>query len=195
MNHLMIDMETLSVKEMPVVTSLAAVEFDLLSGETGDEFYQTIDLDSALDAGFHIDSGTLQFWLSENPEYLRKCLKDSIPLENVLRNFSAFMYHKNRDIKVWASGTDFDIGILRQLYSKFRIDIPYYFRNARDARTMRFVAEFMNIDIDYKSMQTGMRHHPLDDCKYQIKWVSEIFHQLNKMNKQLIDNLSIYEKE
>ncbi len=49
--HLMLDIETMGNESYSAITSIGAVEFDIETGETGDEFYVVVGLQSCLDAG------------------------------------------------------------------------------------------------------------------------------------------------
>lgn len=51
MKHIMLDIETMGNQSYSSILSIGAVKFDLNTGETGDEFYTTIDLKSCLDLG------------------------------------------------------------------------------------------------------------------------------------------------
>ena len=57
--HYMIDLETLGVSPGSVISSIAAVQFDINTGEIGRQFYKNIDLQQSLDNGFTINAETL----------------------------------------------------------------------------------------------------------------------------------------
>ena len=59
----MVDIETLGVSNNSVILSLAAVEFNKSTGETGKKFYKKISIESCLEAGLVIDADTLQWWM------------------------------------------------------------------------------------------------------------------------------------
>ena len=85
LGHLMIDIETLgiNISKNIVILSIAAVEFDLKTGELGREFYERVDIQSCLDLGMKVDASTLFWWLKQNPisknELFNGCLLYTSP--------------------------------------------------------------------------------------------------------------------
>ncbi|OFC62613.1 3'-5' exonuclease [Candidatus Erwinia dacicola] len=67
MNNIMIDIETLGKKRGCPVLSIAAVQFDPLSGKTGDIFYERMSIDAALSYGMP-ETSTLQWWDRQSAE-------------------------------------------------------------------------------------------------------------------------------
>ena len=65
-NDVMIDIETLGTDPGSVILSIGAVEFDLKTGKTGEEFYQWIDLESSSNKGFSVSAGTIKWWMMQN---------------------------------------------------------------------------------------------------------------------------------
>jgi hypothetical protein len=137
MKDLMIDIETLGNKSGSVILSLAAVEFDLDTGETGVmEFYQKIELQSALDAGLKINASTLQWWMEQKPEALKELFSgEPNSLEVVLSQFTTF-YNMLDNPRVWGNGARFDLGILEDAYEAIGQNVPWGFRSEMDVRTL-----------------------------------------------------------
>ena len=65
MNHVMLDLETLDTKTTAVFPSLAAIPFDIETGEMRKPFYQKITIQSALGIGLTIGADTIQWWMSQ----------------------------------------------------------------------------------------------------------------------------------
>ena len=76
----MLDLETMGRKSNSALVSIGAVEFNLLTGETGREFYKVIDLKSCLDLGLQVEASTIYFWLTEASQAAR----DAIAKDNKL---------------------------------------------------------------------------------------------------------------
>ena len=66
MNNIMLDIETLGDVSYSSILSIGAVKFDINTGETGDTFYVTVDLQSCLDAGLIITASTFNWWLEKD---------------------------------------------------------------------------------------------------------------------------------
>lgn len=66
MKDIMVDLESMGVGNNPALIQIAAVQFDINTGEIGNIFDMKIDLQSSLDAGLEISAGTVKFWMT-NP--------------------------------------------------------------------------------------------------------------------------------
>jgi len=181
MNNLMIDLETLGNKSGCVITSIAAVEFDLYSGLTGREFYKTISIDSCLKTGLFIQEDTLKWWFDQDKEAQLGMFKDTSSLQNVLHDFRTFITSLGtKDLQVWGNSNRFDLGILAQAYYvNGDKEIPWKYTLERDVRTLvMFVPK-----IKAAEQFIGVKHNPIDDCKHQISYCSKIY-------SLLMENLS-----
>lgn len=176
MKDLMIDIETLGNKSHSVILSLAAVEFDLDTGNTGKEFYKKIDLQSCLDAGLKINASTLQWWMEQKPEALKELFNGATPLEVVLSNFRDFytLQCGTPFPRVWGNGARFDLGILEDAYEAIGQNVPWGFRSEMDVRTLVAFAP----DIKKNLVFEGVAHNPLHDCYHQIKYCCETWKTL-----------------
>lgn len=174
-NAIMLDIETMGNQSDSAILSIAAVEFDIETGETGDEFYENIDLQSCLNAGLTVNASTIYWWLKQD-DHARKSLCNSNPLTlvNALDKFSDFCSKKS--YYVWANSPVFDCAILKNAYDKIGFTIPWKFWNERDVRTLVSFAP----DIKNEFVFEGTAHNALDDCKYQIGYCHEIWKHICK---------------
>lgn len=160
MNHVMIDLETLGTDHNSVFLSIAAVRFDLDTGETHpNTYYKNIKLHSALSHGLEVDAKTIQWWLTQNHDIMLKMFDHPSDLVYVLNDFDLWM---GKDKIVWGNSARFDLGILANAYKKIGMPHPWDFRNERCYRTL--ISMFPYIEID----KPKNAHDPLIDCKYQI---------------------------
>lgn len=67
MNNIMFDIETLGKKRGCPVLSIAAVQFDLQTGNVGDTFYERMSCDAALTYGLP-EISTLEWWDKQSSE-------------------------------------------------------------------------------------------------------------------------------
>lgn len=178
LNDLMIDLETLGTKVGSVITSIGAVQFDLRTGEVGKQFYQRIDIQSSLNHGMKVDAGALKFWF-EQPDHSRlELTKDGMTLGEALYKFRVFLQELGTaDLKVWGNSNRFDLGALESAYSAIKQEIPWYFRNERDVRTLVAFAP----DIKKNAVFKGTQHNAIDDCLFQIGYCSEIYNRLTNV--------------
>jgi len=180
MNDIMLDIETLDTEGYPVILSIAAVEFDITTGGTGDEFYKVINLRSSLDHGFNLSADTLLWWMEKDELLRKKFCKDSKVLFSIKDAlvglddwFSDWSYRKQS--QVWGRGPSFDQAILRNAYRKLGFSgVPWNVKNERCVRTM----EMLYPEIKANHVRTGMDHDPSSDCKNQIAYVCEIYKRI-----------------
>jgi hypothetical protein len=159
----MIDIETLGTAHSSIFLSVAAVPFDLKTrAYKGKEFfYKTVELNSAMKAGLTIDPSTLQWWLNQKPEVMKLMFKDAQPLEEVLKDLSAYFKAKGL-IYPWGNSASFDLGILTNAYQKIGLPVPWKFYNERCYRT---VVSLFAQNVPKKPENA---HDPVADCHYQL---------------------------
>ena len=168
---IMIDIETLSTHKNASIIEIAAVEFDEETGETGKTFDVLIDPNEWSKNDRHIDGSTIQWWMGQsanaqkrfmkNEDAKYKSLKDCLlDLKNFISDTSVF---------VWGNGASFDISILEDAYEYFNIEIPWKYYNVCDVRTI--VKLNPKIKNTYKFI--GVKHSAVDDCIYEIGYLTE----------------------
>jgi len=184
LGHLMIDIESMGNKSRSAIVSIGAVEFDINTGETGREFYETISLQSSMDAGLYLNGSTILFWMGQSEKARREIIEAKDSLSKALFNFREFVQSLNpSELKVWGNSARFDLGILEDAYIALKHkEVPWNFKNERDVRTL--VGFAPEIKEKYKKedianlIPNGILHHPLTDCKLQILYCTEIWNKL-----------------
>lgn len=182
--NVMIDIETLSTHTNAVVIEVAAVEFNKVTGEIGEVFHQRVKNDYwFLLRNRHIDPSILKWWMQQSEE-ARKNLIEEKETDNdiitILELLNAFIircdnpcYEKDvdeRTVTVWGNGSTFDISILQNLYEDVNIlPIPWKFWAVNDVRTI----VSLNPKVKENCKFEGTKHCAVDDCKHQIKYLSE----------------------
>jgi hypothetical protein len=178
MSNVMIDLETFGIKQGSAIVSIAAIEFNPVTGKEGRSFYQKIDIQSAIDKGLTIDGETIIWWFKQHESVRSQLYTTDGKLNEVLTNFTAFMRSINsnpKDVKVWGNGSSFDLGLLSHAYNVCKMEIPWHFWNERDVRTI----VDLNPNVKRLTPFVGIQHHPLEDCRHQIKYVCGILSTLN----------------
>ena len=170
--HLMLDLETMGTDSYSSIVSIAAVEFDINTGKTGNEFYSNVCLQSCLDSGLHVSGDTVMWWMSQSDEARNGLLDERHKLDVVLKAFSIFC---DRRYYVWGNSASFDCGILKNAYEKLKMPVPWDFWNERCVRTL----SILKPDIKRNFKNIGTPHNALDDCKFQIGYCSKIWASIN----------------
>lgn len=165
---IMIDLETLGVRDDCVVTQIAAVHFKIDPFEVVSIFDKYISVQSSLDNGQTIDAETLLWWVRTNPVKLGYFLnrqKEEYPASLAL---TKLMHWVPGDVPIWSRGTDFDIGILKNMCRRYDIHVPWRYNLVRDFRTVH--------DLFSESTPEGIvnpnPHDALSDAIYQVALLS-----------------------
>jgi len=173
----MLDLETMGKKSNSVIVSIGAVEFNMETGETGREFYEVVDIQSCLDLGLKVEGSTIYFWLEQNQKAREAICHEPKHLSVVVQLFHNWMNDCIQHVNIWGNAARFDIGKLEDAnVACGYINNPWYFRSERDVRTLVAFAPDVKTNMPFE----GIEHSPIDDCKHQIKYCSEIWNR--KMN-------------
>ena len=181
----MLDLETLGTDRDAAILTIGAVQFDLATGKTGEEFLFKVDPQSCFDVGGSITWSTLEFWMNQDEDAVKSLSGLRISIKEMLERLNDWVQdiisEEGKNVKIWTKGTDFDIGILYFYYSKFKgIDPVWKYWNPRDARTaVEMYSEGKEIENGMKKDINGVLHNAIDDCKQQIKYCSKIYKILN----------------
>lgn len=181
--HYMIDLETLGVTPHSVITSIAVVQFDILTGSISREFFGNIDIQTSLDLGFTINGDTLEWWFSQ-PNRL-EMFRNKQPIKKILKDLEEFLigYNTKKEEQtkkrtyVWGNGSSFDLGILASAFTRCDMNIPWLFYNERDVRTLVSLIP----EVKKNMVNNGTPHNALDDCKFQIAYCCEIWKKLKSL--------------
>lgn len=177
MNHIMLDLETLSTAHNAAIVSVGAVLFDPENNRLGKEFYQVVALSDDPKDGV-IDASTVRWWLTQSDDARAVFASGTAkPLKEILSNFSHFVEeYCGIQAQVWGNGATFDNVILSAAYRRHGLKLPWSFRNDRDVRTVvELGLALRNFDAKAIISQSGMAHHALDDARYQAQYVCAIY--------------------
>lgn len=171
----MIDLETLGNGHNAVISTFAAVLFDLQTGAVMSQFYHRIDAQSCVSMGMEFDASTINFWLSQGKEATHEITCDPRKhISEVLVAFSEWCNGLPKDTTIWSNGIHFDLVILKSAYIMCMLNAPWDFRNERDVRTLVAFAPDIKKVIPF----TGVKHHALHDCIYQSLYCSVIYNAI-----------------
>ena len=176
--HVMIDTETLGRTPGSVARSVAAVEFDPQTGETGRQKVWKIDLADSIRYGFKVEASTLKWWMMQSDEARREFVEGAeTPLEDFLEDFMQFIAatDEGNDFTLWCLQLDFDVAMLRSMYSWYNLNVyrcdeevlPWNFRKVRDVRPYMDALDSAGL----LPPKVADRHTPLADCLAQINCV------------------------
>ena len=189
MKDLMIDFETLGLKENAVLLSIGACAFDPATGEIGETFYCAID--PRTQHGREIDAGTALWWMGQDeaarrkitdavknadllpsleldtPEYDEAFNNAALPINHVAMAFSAYVEQFGDNVRCWSNGA-VDHAWLNSMMTYSGFTNPIKFWNQRDYRTIK------GMYPDTKAEDFGQAHNALDDAIKQTKHLCAI---------------------
>lgn len=184
MNHLMIDIETLSTQPNAVICAIGAVFFEPSTGKIGPSFYQTIDPRTSQNCGAHISADTVMWWLKQDKEPISELVDARSHELDVVLDLSAFIEDTfpettRKSLKVWCKGGSFDFPIIKSAFERSSIQglptPPWHYWNECCFRSLLAVAGV----IGYAPHpRRSVAHNALTDAIYQAEQVCEIWQRL-----------------
>lgn len=182
MNDIMVDLETMGTRKTSVITTLAAVQFNLQTGEIGKTFSVNIDMDSAHEAGLTMDVSTIKWWMRQDGDIRAKMFVDASPISQALIAFSEWIMdireeqlkepEELRGLKFWGNSASFDLGILENAYYACKLVVPWGYREEFCYRTA------INLFPELKQLvniEQSNHHVAVEDAKWQSKNLSAIY--------------------
>jgi exodeoxyribonuclease VIII len=183
--QIMIDFETLSLKENAVLLSLGACMFDPDTGEIGYTFYCKID--PRTQPGRDISASTVIWWLGQDQAARDKVLSSvaaadaladggddeklyeaaALPINHVAMAFNGWVESLDVDVECWSNGA-VDHARLASMFEYSGFKNPIAFWDQRDYRTLKAMYPGIKAD-DY-----GVAHDALDDAIKQAKHLCKI---------------------
>lgn len=188
---IMVDIETLGTNSDSTVIQIAAMAFDIKTGEVKDEFNKIADIEKNK-LPIKATGSTIKWWLNTNADLFKKLLLEG----DVSSEAMIYMFHKwinnlesgNHDIKdvyLWGNGILFDNKIIQHQMEMVGLNYPIFYRNDRDVRTIVDLAGVKS-GLSEKELKAKFNdeslvaHNAFDDVIYQIGLVSGCYNMLIK---------------
>lgn len=195
--HTMGDLETWGVEPGCDLRSIGFVMFNPATGQFGDEFYVAVDGGEAY--GLVREPKTVEFW-DDQPEEAKAKFANPVDLKEGLQRLSDWLAERNPEhhsdpvlyTRFWCMGPQFDEAILAAAYRAVGLPVPWYYRAARDVRT---IIEAVGLDPKNDIPNFGTEHYAIDDAKAQILGVRDAYGKLlsnavfGKIEREIIRDL------
>ncbi|KON87468.1 hypothetical protein AF332_11945 [Sporosarcina globispora] len=175
----MVDIETLGTGSNATIFQIAAVAFNIETGEHCSKFNMIADISKS--RKLNVDGSTLKWWLNTNKELLTDLLnKGEESSEDLLSKFNNWLMYLTsdlRDIYLWGNGILFDNKMIQQQLTDSGEVYPIFYKNDRDVRTIVDLAGkklgITEQELKDKFKDDKLVHHDaFDDVKYQINLVA-----------------------
>ena len=189
----MTDIETLGTNSDSTIFQIAAIAFDIETGEHLAKYNRIADIGET-DA-LKVTGATLKWWLDTDKELLHRLLNggEGSP-EATLRDFHEWLcYLKSEedgfgdvnDVYLWGNGILFDNKMIQHQFESLGLKYPIFYRNDRDVRTIVDLAG-KKLGLTEKELkekfndETLVKHDAFDDVVYQINLVVECYKLLTE---------------
>ena len=174
MTEVMIDIETFSCKPNAMIATIGAVKFQSSTGKIQEQYYEKIKINDKDIEFFHQSMDTLLWWKKQSKESNTDifCKDGRIELKDALVKLCDFI---PKEAKIWAKGPDFDCVILSTAFEYYGLEIPWFYWNKRDLRTLMDISN--SKDADFQHLLVN-RHNALQDCIHQVKIVKSCYDKI-----------------
>lgn len=179
----MLDLETMGNTPGAAILSIGAVF--IKEGKLAEEFYMRTSLESCMEGGLTCDASTIVWWMKQD-EDARKSITttESKHIGEALvamHEWARIACGGDFDtIEVWGNAATFDVVIIEEACRRMNYMIPWKFRGHRCYRTMKNA--FPNVP---KPDFVGVKHHALDDAKFQALHLINIFNHINRLQNMI----------
>jgi hypothetical protein len=187
--NIMLDLECCdALVPDPAIIELAAIHFDLDTGETLGSFTTPINYQSCIDHGLKTSKDGLA-WVNANiRSTLTKSEESSIVLSHALFKFSKFLrdsIQRNAEkrmasglssdrsqLMIWGNGAVADNVWIASAYRACDMERPWKFYNDMCVRTfVKQCAYMTGKDFARNEAFKGKKHVALDDCLHQVSYL------------------------
>lgn len=180
----MIDIETMGANPNAPILSIGVVACNLDTGAQDKGLVLNIDFRSAF-YNRTPDPDTIEWWLGQSKEAQEALIKrETVTIVEALKQVAAYIDEHLpgkttspngafKDRVIWANDPDFDLTILSTAMKQFHIQVPWPFWAGRSCRTLCAVVDGVMRRSNFP--REGTHHSALDDCRYQIEYISEMW--------------------
>lgn len=171
----MIDLETLGRAPGVAIIQIAAVPFNINTGEiSSNTFKMSIGKGPQIKFGYKWDTNTIRWWEKENSKLFKELSNSKNHYVAVAIAFQKWFRSlpDNQNIRVWGNSNRFDLGILEGWYIKsigFKFQPFWNTWLENDCRTLSNLKPEIKRNLKF----IGIKHNAIDDCKHQIKYCNQ----------------------
>lgn len=190
--HLMLDIETMGNTPGAAIISIGAVF--IKEGKLAEEFYMRTSLESCMQSGLTCDPSTIVWWMGQDEDARKSITTESKHIGEALIQFHQWVHNACnsdfKDLQVWGNASTFDVVLIEEACRRMQYPIPWKFWGHRCYRTMKNM--FPNVA---KPDFVGVKHHALDDAKFQALHLISIFNHINSLQNAFDSATNINQTE
>ena len=173
-HHLMIDLETLSLRNNAIIMQIGWALFDPnIMGGVNDSGAFSLNPKEQMKIGRELDYSTFEWWMKQTYP-AREALLKHVSADTMPELLDAFVSHFEWEKieGVWANGILFDLAILVNLFEQYDRDVPWHYRSPRDFKTLRALRPHV------QGPKPAIAHSAEHDAIAQAIQVQNIFYSL-----------------
>lgn len=169
----MLDIETIGNQPGSAIIQVAMVRF-ARDGNIKDSLSVMLNPFDQLKNGLNYDQSTLDWWNDTNSQKFGQIISvKHAPVKEVLQKINDFLDWNDY---IWCHAT-FDLPLVVNLFNRYGMRLKHKFKNVRDIRTL---VDLANLDLSQYNWDAEKTHDALDDCKFQIKYVTDAIKKLTR---------------
>lgn len=175
--HVMLDLETMGKRAGAVILSIGAVTFDE-NGPTTNQFHGYLKIEPQMSLGAHIDPETVLWWMGQSDEARKGITVNQTRARgpyHVLDDFAVW-YREAGGTEIWGNGSDFDLPLLGDMFTRFELPIPWNYNAGRCCRT---IMAQCRVKMGAFGTVNALAHDALADAIYQAGEVAGAMRYLN----------------
>lgn len=182
---IMVDLETTDTNQQRAgIIQIAAVFFDLRTGETGPIFNRCLALPiETKDFKFSWDINTLKWWTkdSNKRKILTNIISESEDPQTVISEFVSWVRVNGtgKSLHFWSKPSHFDFNLLDKYFRFYGFENPFVYWKARDMRSYLLGLVYPEELPDLR-LESADAHNALADVKFQIKELVRITKEKRK---------------
>lgn len=177
---IMTDIETLGTSVDCTIFQIAAMAFDLTTGEIIDSFNLIADISKE---SINVSGSTLKWWLNTDKELLTRLLNDGTVSETeLIIQFWSWInkFKEEHEVHLWGKGILFDNNIIKAHMERRELIYPIAYNKDRDVRTILELTS-LKTNIPERELEkkfflpNTVAHDGYDDVKNQINIVHNCY--------------------
>lgn len=179
---IMTDIETLGHRTDSTIIQIAAIAFNIETGNYFSEFNQIVDVTK--NEELKVTGSTLKWWLNTNKELLSELInKGDVSSYDLINNFHQWMSELNGELYLWGNGILFDNKMIQYQMETLGLEYPINYKNDRDLRTIIDLTS-NKLNISEKELKDRfndeclVKHDAFHDVRYQIHVLSWCYRNL-----------------
>ena len=182
----MADIETLGTKSDSTIFQIAAIAFDIKTGDHISKFNRIANIEE--NDEMNVTGSTLVWWLNTNKELFTNLLNSGEGSSTkLLIDFQSWLMDLTNlgELYLWGNGILFDNKMIQHQLESIGIYYPIHYKNDRDLRTLVDLAS-AKLGVTEKELKQHfkddslVKHDAFDDVRYQINLAVSCYNLLTQ---------------